>query len=103
MQCGIIEARHSEDAVGYACTTDAVAPCFDCGIPVCGEHAEHCDLCDQMFCARAYGFTTANSIRRNLQQRIRGSAGNRLNEDKKPNDGTGNALLDSRACPNAAN
>lgn len=56
MQCGIIEVSHSEDAVGYACTSDAVGKCCDCGMPVCDVHSGECGLCNQTFCATCLAF-----------------------------------------------
>jgi predicted sulfurtransferase len=56
MQCGIIEVRHLDDALGYACSSDAIAKCFDCGIPVCDAHAESCDLCSETFCSSCLTF-----------------------------------------------
>ena len=56
MQCGIIEARHSEDVVGYPCDRDTVAKCIDCDMPVCDEHAYRCALCNETFCATCLAF-----------------------------------------------
>jgi len=56
MQCGIVEAANIEDTVGDACNSDAVTKCFDCGTQLCDEHAEHCDLCNEAFCATCLAF-----------------------------------------------
>ena len=56
MQCGIIEARRSEDAVGCPCDRDAVAMCIDCGMPVCDGHADSCTLCNETFCTTCLAF-----------------------------------------------
>jgi len=56
MQCGIAEAAHIEDAIGYPCSNDSVAKCLDCGIPVCDAHAESCGSCDETFCITCLAF-----------------------------------------------
>jgi len=56
MQCGIIEVGSIEDAVGCPCGNDVVARCLDCGTHLCDAHAEHCDLCNQVFCSMCLAF-----------------------------------------------
>ena len=56
MRCGIIEARHSEDVVGYPCDRDAVANCIDCDVTVCDGHAGRRALCNETFCTTCLAF-----------------------------------------------
>src|SRR5215467_9550183 len=56
MQCGIIEVASADYVVRYGCSMDATAQCFDCFIPLCDAHTEHCKLCHETFCATCLGF-----------------------------------------------
>src|SRR5215469_3033603 len=55
-QCGIIEVASVDHMVRYGCSRDATAQCFDCFIPMCDAHTEHCKLCNQTFCSTCLGF-----------------------------------------------
>jgi hypothetical protein len=52
--CEIVLVRHLEDAMGYPCGAAAGEECSECGTPVCGLHAESCDLCGQSLCASCF-------------------------------------------------
>jgi hypothetical protein len=56
VHCEITEVAHSEDVVGYPCSKNASAKCFDCGVSVCDVHSEHCQLCNQTFCDACLSF-----------------------------------------------
>jgi hypothetical protein len=55
-RCEIVEVRHLADATGYACPKVASQHCSDCGSSLCDEHAESCDLCDEVFCSVCLSF-----------------------------------------------
>jgi len=55
-RCEITEVAHSEDVVGYPCSNKASEKCTDCGTCLCDAHAEHCDICNQTFCATCLVF-----------------------------------------------
>ena len=55
-RCEITEVAHPEDVVGYPCSNDASEKCTDCGTRLCDAHTEHCDLCNQTFCATCLAF-----------------------------------------------
>lgn len=56
MYCGMVEVVNIEDTAGYPCGRDAAAKCFDCGAALCDSHNEHCELCNQTFCATCLAF-----------------------------------------------
>src|SRR6266550_3823283 len=49
-RCKVVEVRNSADAVGLACLRTASKQCSDCGIQLCGDHAEPCGTCFSIFC-----------------------------------------------------
>lgn len=56
MQCEIVEVVSVEDAAGYPCGNDASERCCDCGSYLCDSHANHCESCDEVFCATCLAF-----------------------------------------------
>lgn len=56
MNCEIIEVSHVQDARVYPCGWDAIGECSDCGTRICGEHAQNCGHCKQLFCLSCLSF-----------------------------------------------
>ena len=56
MRCEIVEVAHVEDATGYPCDNETSKRCFDCGSHLCDEHAENCDICEEVFCSICLAF-----------------------------------------------
>jgi hypothetical protein len=47
--------RFAEMLVGYPCSNDSSAICFDCIPRLCDVHAENCHVCRQVFVLRVVG------------------------------------------------
>jgi hypothetical protein len=49
-RCEVVEVRNLADADGIPCPKIASKQCSDCGIELCGSHAETCLMCHDIFC-----------------------------------------------------
>jgi hypothetical protein len=61
--CGVVEARGSQDTSGTPCGREAGTLCYDCGTSLCSAHAERCDLCGETFCPSCLSFHQAEHLK----------------------------------------
>lgn len=55
-RCEIVEVSNVADAVGYPCAKIATCQCSECGIAICGDHTETCEMCGGPFCPSCLSF-----------------------------------------------
>lgn len=49
-RCEVVEVRNLADADGIPCPKSASTQCSDCGIELCEQHTETCEMCRDVFC-----------------------------------------------------